>query len=55
LCNKEIADNFNFDAYFSTTALSVLALHSSMIGESNSDPIERIFVLARPVKRSTYL
>ncbi|GMO16561.1 MAG: hypothetical protein Ta2E_07880 [Mycoplasmoidaceae bacterium] len=33
----------------------VLALGCSMTGESNSDPAERVFILARPIKRSTYL
>ncbi len=55
LCNKNIAEYISFDSHYSLILLGILSLHSSMIGESNADPIERVFILARPIKRTTYL
>jgi hypothetical protein len=33
----------------------VLALGCAMTGESNSDSAEKVFILAHPIKKSTYL
>jgi hypothetical protein len=55
LCYKNIAEYISFDRDYSLILLGILSLHASMIGESNADPIERVFILARPIKRTTYL
>ncbi|MDR1235071.1 MAG: hypothetical protein LBJ97_03265 [Mycoplasmataceae bacterium] len=47
-------DHWRFDDQSSITVFTVITVYASMIGESNANPEERIFILTRPVKRSTY-
>jgi hypothetical protein len=47
-------DSFTF-TMVANVIFSIVALHTSMISESNSNPEERVFILARPVTRTVYL